>query len=479
MNLGAKIRSAFRWGAGVKLVGQLFMWAITIYVIRLLSPEDYGLMAIAVLFVHFLLLVNELGLGAVLVYRSDLDIDTKRQIYGLIIIINTTFFLLLFWAAPFIAAFFAEEELTLIVRVLSFQFIIAAFGIIPTAYLERNLDFKRKSLIFVGSSVIGGITTLLFAIQDYGVWSLIWGNMIVASLQTIGVNIVSPFPHLPRFALKNMRQVISFGGLVTLERAMWFFYTQADIFIVGKILGKDLLGVYSVAMHLGSIVLNKTAGIIYEIAFPSFSRANKEPGKVAAYFLKGVRLTSFVTFPLFFGMSSVAPELVAVFLGETWTMVGPVLAILCIVMPLRMIANIFPPVLQGIGRPEVSVKNLIVAGIIMPLAFLVGTLWGVIGVSVAWVLVYPIVFLIMLSRSIALLGISMKEVLKITAMPAMVSVIMYMAVILTKSIVNIDGDFVQVARLTISIIVGAIIYLSISFIFFRDGFKEVFELVKR
>jgi len=96
MSLEARIKSAFRWGAGLKMTGQIFTWAMTIVVIRLLKPEDYGLMAMSVLFVQFLMLVNELGLGAVLVQRSDLDTGKKRQIFGLILTVNTVFFALLF-----------------------------------------------------------------------------------------------------------------------------------------------------------------------------------------------------------------------------------------------------------------------------------------------------------------------------------------------------------------------------------------------
>lgn len=479
MELGAKIRSAIRWGAGVKLIGQVFTWAMTIVVIRLLTPDDYGLMAMSVLFVQFLMLLNELGLGAVLVHRGDLDNSKKRQIFGLVIWVNSVFFLLLFFAAPSIALFFSEDQLTLIVRVLAFQFIISAFGIIPTAHLERNLDFKRKSLVFLIASVAGGVATLLLALKGFGVWALIWGNMLILFLQTVGVNLVSPFPYKPTFSLKGMRDVVSFGGLVTIERAMWFFYTQADVFIIGKLLGKELLGIYSVAMHLASLIMHKTGGIIYEIAFPSFARANEEPEKVAIYFLKAVRIMAVITFPLFLGMSSVAPELVSVLLGEKWEMAGGVLAILSLVMPLRMIANLLPPALQGIGRPDASVSNLFIAVIAMPIAFIIGAQWGLIGVSISWVGVYPIVFAIIMSRSIGLLGVSSKQVIGAMWKPLLVSMIMYALVILSKTMMPIEGPSGDLARLVISIIAGIVLYISLSILFYKNAFKEVLELVNR
>lgn len=479
MSLGDKITSAFRWEAGAKLAGQLFSWVMTIIVIRLLSPEDYGLMAMAVIFIEFLMLVNELGLSAVLVQRSDLDTDTERQIFGLVIIVNTVFFILMFSSAPLIASFFDEELLSLLIRILAFQFIISAFELIPLCHLYRNLDFKRKSIIYLGASILGGITTLLLAFAGFGVWSLIWGNMILVTLQAIGMNIISPFPYLPKFSMTGMRQIVTFGGLVTLERILWFLYTRSDVFVVGKVLGKDLLGIYSVAMHLASIVIQKTGGIIYGIAFPSFSRANEEPEKVARYFLKASRIMSFLTFPIFFGISSVASEIVLVLLGESWAKVGTVLAILSVVMPLQMMSNLLPPALQGIGRPDVSVSNLMVAVTVMPLSFLAGSHWGLIGVSIAWVIAYPIVFLVMVSRSVALLGITLRQFLATIILPLILSASMYGAVLGAKMALGSYEEMLQIIRLTILIMVGAGVYSSLALLLKRDAVKEVMELVRR
>lgn len=479
MSLGEKITSAFRWEAGAKLAGQIISWVMTIIVIRLLSPEDYGLMAMAVIFIEFLMLVNELGLSAVLVQRSDLDKDTERQIFGLVIIVNSVFFILIFSSAPLIASFFDEEQLSLIIRVLAVQFIISAFELIPICHLYRNLDFKRKSIIYLGASIIGGLTTLSLAMSGFGVWSLIWGNLILVTLQAIGMNIISPFPHLPKFSLTGMRQIVTFGGLVTLERILWFLYSRSDVFIVGKVLGKDLLGIYSVAMHLASLVIHKTGGIIYGIAFPSFSRANEEPEKVAHYFLKAARIMSFLTFPIFFGISSVAPEIVGVLLGDSWTKVGTVLAILSIVMPLQMMSNLLPPALQGIGRPDVSVSNLLVAVVIMPLSFLVGARWGLIGVSIAWVLAYPVVFLVMVSRSVALLGVTMRQFFATITFPLILSASMYGVVFFTKMALGSYDEMLQIVRLVILVIVGAGVYSSLALLLNREAVKEVTQLVRR
>ena len=199
MDVGGKAMMGLRWLGGAKLAGQVFSWVMTIVVIRLLTPADYGLMAIAVLFVHFLMLLNEMGLSSVLIQKAKLDDDVVRQIFALIIIVNVTFFLLLFVSAPLIAGFFDEERLTPMIRVLAVLFLISIFEIIPVALLERDLDFKMKSLVFLGSSVGGGLITLTLAFTGFGVWSLIGGNLASTILKTVGINMVSPYYHWPKY----------------------------------------------------------------------------------------------------------------------------------------------------------------------------------------------------------------------------------------------------------------------------------------
>jgi len=477
MELGPRILSALRWGAGAKFVSQLFTWAMTIVVIRLLSPQDYGLMAMAVLVSQFLMLLNEIGLGAVLVQRTNLNDNLVRQIFGLVLIINGGFFSVLYAAAPLIAAYFGEDRLVEIIRLLAFQFLIAAFEVIPVSILERNLDFKKKSLVYLGASVSGGIVTFSLALTGYGVWALVWGNMTVLILNTVGVNLVSPYLRWPKFDFRGMRGVINFGGMVTLERAMWFLYTQADVLIVGKFLGKELLGIYSVAMHLASLVMHKTGGVIYEVAFPSFSRSQEDLEQVTHYFLKAVRIMSFVTFPLFFGISSIAPELVSFLLGEKWRYAGTILAILSLVMPLRMISNLLPPVLQGIGHPVKSVFNLLIAITIMPAAFMIGTKWSISGVSFAWLTMFPIVFTLTLLNSLATLRVSWLAFLSAIYIPLASSLIMYAVVMATR--ILIDGSLPLIGQLTILVLAGMLTYGALAFFVHRDGYREVMALVRR
>ncbi len=477
MDIGSKAITGLRWLSGAKFAGQLFAWVITLVVIRLLTQADYGLMAMAMLFVNFLMLLNELGLGAVLIQREQLDEDEVRRIFGIVLFVNLVFFIVLFFSAPLFAGFFAEPRLTAIIQVLSLQFLIGAFEVVPVSLLERELDYKKKSLVYLGASVSGGVTTLLPALNGFGVWSLVWGSMTSMILKTIGINVVSPFLRLPLFSLSGLKKTLSFGGLVTVERTMWFFYIQADVLIIGKLLGKEALGLYAVAMHISSLVMHKIGGIINDVVFPAFSRVQGEPEKVASYFLKAVRIMSFVVFPLFFGMAAVADEFVLVVLGDKWAEIGPILSILVLVMPLRMVSNLLPPALQGVGRADTSVYNLGLAMVVMPLAFIAGSPWGLMGVSLAWLIAFPVVFFTMLARSVGYLNVTLAQVFRAMAPPALSSMAMLLSIYALKTSL---GDALPVAAaLFIYVASGVLVYVLLSLGPQKRRFHEVLALVRR
>ena len=151
---------------------------------------------------------------------------------------------------------------------------------------------------------------------------------------------------------------------------------QADSFIAGKWLGKDLLGAYSVAMHLASLPNQRISALIGQVAFPAFSRIQHDTRKVASHVLLGLRVLSMFSFPIFWGLSSVASEFVHVLLGPKWLASIIPLEIISLVMPLRTINTFVPNAIQGLGKFDVALKNVVLSFAIFVAAFMVGVQWG-------------------------------------------------------------------------------------------------------
>jgi O-antigen/teichoic acid export membrane protein len=136
MTFSARIVAGFGWTAGGRFLGQLVAWGVSIVVVRILTPEDYGLLAMAAVLTGFVALFSELGLGWAVVHAQTVDLLTLRKVFGLVVVVNGALFAFVFAVAPLVALFFGEDRLTDIIRVIAVQFLISAPGVIPDAILQ-------------------------------------------------------------------------------------------------------------------------------------------------------------------------------------------------------------------------------------------------------------------------------------------------------------------------------------------------------
>ena len=478
MQVGKKVVSGFRWLAIGKIAGQVVTWAVTIYVIRILTPEDYGLMAMAMVVIGFLALFDELGMGAAIVQQETLDDNMVAQVFGLVIVINFSAFALLIAISPLIADFFGEPRLIEITWALALQFPLLAIQIIPDAIIRRRMQFQKKSIVNFVAMVASSFATLGLAIAGYGVWALVLGSVTTAAIRTIGYIIAARYFCVPVFSFSGLGRAVKFGTQVTGERVLWFIYSQADIFLVGRILGKELLGYYSVAIHLASLPMTKLGAIVNEVSFVGFSRIQSDPEEVSQQFLKATKVITVFAFPVFFGISSVAPEIVSSILGDTWTMSAEPLLILSLVIPLRMLDLVVPTALIGTGRADVSVTNAAIAAVILPLSFLIGLNWGIVGVCYAWLIGYTIYFVIALLRSLPLLAVGLKEYFATVAGVAGSSIVMLVVVHAARTQLPPEwsGNILQLLTL---IAVGAVTFGLLALWLHRKSLIFALRLIRR
>ena len=290
------------------------------------------------------------------------------------------------------------------------------------------------------------------------------------------MNLIAPSWCKPDFSLTGLKQLFLFGSYVTMERGLWHIHSESDKLIGGRFMGADLLGYFAVASHLASFPIQKLSSLIQSIAFPAFSKAKQITDKTGIYFLKANQVACVITFPVFLGISCVAPELVKIFLGEKWVSAIIPLQILALVMPFRALGNIITPLLWGIGMPRVSATNLLIAAIIMPIAFMVGSQWGPVGLSLCWILVFPFIYFVYLLRTCPLIGIKATDCLKTITGPLISIVTMYLCVIyINPFLLGSSGDILHLIQL---VAVGTVTYLSVMLLFFRNDLLMTLDSLK-
>tara|TARA_B100001540_G_scaffold315147_1_gene341694 strand:- start:1349 stop:2788 length:1440 start_codon:yes stop_codon:yes gene_type:complete len=478
MEIRSKVMSALRWSAAARLFGQLFSWVITIAVIRLLSPEDYGLMAMGTVLVAFLFGLNTLGLDAVLVQQKALGEHTRRQVFGVVILANVGFFLLLYCGAGHAARFYGHPELAPVLQVLSLQFPLLIFETLPLSQLERDIDFARRSVVDFVTLVVGSLTTLLLALLDYGVWALVWGMVANTASRVLGLNLISRALVWPSFSFRGMGRHLRFGSFVSTDRGLWFVFSESDKFIGGKLLGGQALGYYAVASQLASLPIQKVSGILNAIAFPAFSQAHAQTGhdKVRDYLLTATRLLAIAAFPVFLGIAATAESIIAVLLGDKWLPAAPLLQVLALVMPFRLLGNVFPPLLWGVGSPAISASNYLLAALLMPLAFVIGAGWGVLGLACAWLAMYPLVFLVTARRACRRVGVDAVGFARQLWRPLLAAGVMYAAVRLSTP--WLPGNSADWGHLGLQVVLGVASYGAVMLLLDRASLAETLRLLR-
>lgn len=477
MSLRNDVLHSLKWLAGARLVTQLIAWAITVVVIRLLKPADYGLMAMAEILVGAAALFRELGLYSALVQKRDLTDRLVEQTFGVLIVVDCSIYVGVFFLAPLLADFFGDPRLTDIVRVLGIQFPLAAIGVVQDAMLARSMRFKQKALASVAIKLGNGFTTLGFALSGAGVWALVFGALAGSLITPVALSIAARHWCRPRFSLAGMKDMLRFGGFVSITRILNYTRGKSDVFIIGKLLGTQLVGFYSIALQLASLPLAKVGEILNQVSLPAYAAVQQNMETLRSHYYKTIRILSFISFPVFWGLSSIAPELVNVVIGRRWEAAVVPLQLISLTVPMRAVAHGGAAAMEAVGKPHVHTVNSFIGMLIMIPAFLVGTLyWGLIGAAMVWVVAYPVMALAQLRIALPRLGISLRRYFLSMAGPAVGGAVMYLLVMLTRE--TVARPLLSPAAGLVSLVaVGFAVYASFMWFLQREACREVLDLL--
>jgi teichuronic acid exporter len=475
-SLRRRVLDGVFWVILVKVFGQAISWAVTIYVIRILSPNDYGLMAMAGVYLSFVMLFNEVGLGAAIIQKKDLSQEDLSNIYWAVLFINAGLCTLSILSAPLIAAFFNEPRLSDVIRVASITFVIHSLGLVSYNMLTREMIFNRRSQAEMIGNASGALSMLWLAMHGFGVWSLVWGNIVVEVVKNLFFLLFYPWKLKFAFSFSKIKDMTHFGSKVALARLFWHLSSNMDLLIAGKILGKTQLGYYSIAVQFASIPLDKVVSTISQVAFPAFSEVQDNPVLLRRYYLKIVKIIAFVSFPAFWGIFLVAESAVPLFLSEKWLPAIVPLQILCMVAGFRAINTMNAPLVVAIGRPGIMMLNNLMMAVVLGLSFFIGSSYGLSGFAYAW-LIFPAVFLITTAISLNLIGLSLVEYFKELRHPFLATVFMVAAVLLIQKtfLVNLGLP----AHLAGSAALGLASYFLYYLLFNREMFAEAKGMLKR
>lgn len=454
--------SGARWTIASRIALQLFTWPVTILVMRLLEPGDYGLMAMALVVSGFVALFAELGLGVALVQADAADEEMQRAACALIFGLNSLVAALLMLVAPFMAQAFDEPGVTPVVQVLTLDLLVSAIASVPQAMLERDLRFRELSLAQMVAGFVASLTTLVAALLDQGVWSLVAGLLMQGVVRTTLLLWYHRRVILPgRVRAAVVQPMIRVSSHVIASRVLWYWYGQSDVVVIGRVLHSSLLGLYSVAAQLAMLPAGKAMEAVNRVAFPILSRLRSDVPALAATHRRLIALLALYGFGICWGLGAVAPEFVEVVLGAKWAEAAWPLACLSLVAPLRMLCSLHNTITTALGRPEAATKELLLASLTIPAAVAMGA-WshGLYGASLAWLLAYPLIYALSNHLTCRAVGVGMLVGVRPLLAPLAAGIVMQGTVWALRRALGGDG-LPAGALLVLECAAGAAAYLAV------------------
>jgi PST family polysaccharide transporter len=371
-------------------MAQLAGWAATIVTVRFLTPADYGIVGLATIYLSFVAVISEFGLASAIVNLPSLSRAHVAQLNSLSLGLGLAAYAITAALSYLLSLLFRTPELTGVLLSLGFLSVLSGLQTVPTAILQRDMAFRRLTGIEATQALGQGVFTALLAVAGLRYWALVLGALMAHAVGTALLRHARPIGYeKPR--IRELGGALTFGRDVLLGRIGWLAYTNADQLIVGRRLGTGALGAYSLALTLSSMPMEKISGLLGRV-LPSYLAAVRDDEAAARrYLLLSLEGLSLVTLPLAIGLAVVAGDFVYVVLGERWAPAIFPLQILCVVGAIRSVTVPIAPFLTSRGRADLIRSNSLVAASLLIVAFFIGTWYGLRGVALAWLIVYPFV----------------------------------------------------------------------------------------
>lgn len=440
---------------------------------RFLEPSDFGLMAIVLVVIGFSQSFMDMGVSNAIIHYQDVSSERLSSLYWLNVFAGLALFGLVAVLAPATAAFCGEPRLVELILVVAVIYLIQPFGEQFRVLLQKDLRFDVIAKIEVAAKLVSFILAVVLAYLGAGVYSLVLAyvcNVTVFTLLYIGVGLRIHRPIL-RFKRSDLEGFLQFGLFQMGQRSVTYLNAQVDKLILGRVLGMDMLGYYSLAWQIIVMPLMRINPIVTRVAFPIFSRVQKQTEILSRYYNKAVSMLMTVNFPVVFGFFIVANELVAVMYGEDYSRVAGILRILTVVGLFKAFANPNGAVLLAKGRADIGFYwNLFWTVPVTLCSYLFAKIFMT-PESVAYAQVFVLVlgwipFYII--RRVA--GIDFVPVLKHLGKLTLISAAMVAAVYGVSRLVTADAP----SMLAIKVVTGAIVYSLLIWRFDRETVSTLF-----
>lgn len=471
------LASSARWAAVSQAARVISQLASITVLARLLPPESYGLMAMAMTVTNLAFLFKDLGTSAAIVQRKELTEDLKCTVYWLNFGFGLLIGLLLVAAAYPIAAGFKQERLSGMLIALALVFPISSLGSVPQALMERESRFRVIARIEAVSSLGGLALAIAIALAGGEIWSLVLQMLFSTTLATVQSFLAAGWRPKMRFVPRELHSIFSFGANLSLFRLVIYLEQNADSIIIGKLLGSAALGIYSMAYKVMLFPVQNLTAVASRVLFPALSRHQGSIDMMAGIYLRSVGTICIMTAPMMAGLYFLREPFVAIVFGPKWAAAAEILKWLAPVGFIQSITAGTGVVFMSLGRSRLMLFLGVLGAALQVGAFVIGVRWGIEGVAASYFVANLLNLLPCFVCSLVLLRVAARDALLEVGKPILASCFM---LVILQQLHGVAGfaSLSLPAAFALSVAAGAAAYAFALLVLLRHDVSDIRALLR-
>ncbi len=473
-SLQHKTKMGLLWSAFERFGTQGISALFAIFLARLLSPEDYGLVAMPMVFMCLAQCFIDSGFASALVRKPDLKEEDIVTAFYFNVVMGTVCYLILFFASPFVADFYHAPELSKLLKVSALSLLIGSFGTVQQALLTKSIDFKRQAKISLCASLLSGAIAIVLALNGWGVWALIFQAVCGQIVRTILLWVTSQWRPRGAWSASSFHYLWNFGSKMLASAVLDTIYNNIYPIVIGKFFNKKDLGNFVNANNLASLPSSNLTGVLQRVTFPVLSSIQDDDARLATSYRKLLRLSAFLIFPLMVGLSAAARPFILTLIGEKWEGSIVLLQLACFYMMFYPIHAINLNLLEVKGRSDLFLRLEIIKKVLGAIVMALAIPHGIICMMASGIVSSLLALVINTYYTGVLINVGFfKQVLDLLPIFC-VSMVMWGAIMLFNYYVDLD---IMALLLVVDIVIGVTLYLLLSKIFLKKETSEVLEMM--
>jgi O-antigen/teichoic acid export membrane protein len=379
MSLKAEASKGVLWVAAERFGQQLLQAIIFIILARQLTPEDFGLIAMIMIFFAIAQSFIDSGMGQALIREKEITDHDRSTVFWFNFVLSVGFYGLLYVSAPWIAEFYSRTELVDLIRVMGMAIIFFGVAIVQRSEMTQQLEFKKQAFAQVPAVFIAGIVSITMAYLDFGVWSLVAQYLLVAACSSTALWILQPANIWFHFNKESFFRLFGFGYKLLFSGLIDTVFKHIYKLIIGKYFAASILGFYTQAKRIQDLASRNVVGIIQKVSYPLLVKVANNKDRLKRNYRNVLQFSSFVIFPLMLVILLFSKPLLIYVLGEKWAPATPFLMILCLSGGIYHLHAINLNILMVVNRSDLILKLELIKKINVSLAIIIGLKFGIYG----------------------------------------------------------------------------------------------------